>query len=278
MATDLEQWWVQRAHRLLRNEKHAMLSRFYGGSPAVPGLEDPDLRWPGYLGDNYVRGLSVLAIGNIHCGFRSKSFDPTSSRYEDYLGEAVDDALAATRELKNAEQLVDNSADAYLNGIRRMYEYGLSGSWTIGDTFRKAFDALDVGTDPSSIRDIAYVNASCCQLAQGAALPDRLFVECLTAHNLADLVRKLRPIVIVTCSTRAFDHLDAAGVLNDVTTVCFSQQLGSRHLARPSWIGNTLYRAGRQSTDWPEPLREHWARQRELRVREAGDTGTRPSS
>jgi hypothetical protein len=268
MASELEQWWVQRANRILRDEKHFTLTRFFGGSPADQGFDNPDLRWPGYLGPRFTKGSSVLAVGNIHCPFRSKNFDPASGKYEPHLGQAVDDALAGTAELKNAERASEDTADRYLSQVRPMYEYGLSGSWAVGDTFRKAFDAVGVGTDPEAMQEIAYVNASCCQVPASTPLPARLIDHCLATHSLADLVSVLRPIAVVTCSVRAFDHLERAGMTNEVTTVCFAQRVGSRYLERRSWIGGSLFEAGPRSTDWPEPLGRQVERLREIRALE----------
>ena len=268
MASELEQWWVRRAHEILRDDKHFTLTRFFGGSPAAPGVEDPNLRWPGYLGPRFVKGTSVLAIGTIHTSLRSKNFDPSGGKYEPYLGAAVDDALAATEELKKSEQLSEADVDSYLSRVRPMYEYGLSGSWAIGDTFRKAFDAVGVGTDPSAMQEIAYVNASCCQWPATGPLPDRLFDQCFAVHSLVSLVAELRPIAIVTCSVRAFDHLERAGITNGIATVCFAQRVGSRYLERRSWIGGELFEAGPRSTDWPEPLGRQVEKLREIRALE----------
>jgi hypothetical protein len=255
---ELELWWAERAHRILTDTKHWATTNFHSGSPQHPAVDDPDLRYAGYLGPRYRPGYSVLAIGNVHTSFRTHQFAEGASGYRPELGVAVDQALQGTRLLKEAVD-VEPIASRYFELVRPLYEYGLSGSWALGTRFRPAFEAVGIGTRPEDVEELAYVNASCSQLPEGRDLTDGVFSDCLAVHPLVDLVKELDPIAIVTCSERAYDRLYESGVTDTVTTLCFSQHLNSPHLARAVWLENKQMLPGRSMSwkKWAPSLKAH---------------------
>ena len=221
--TPWEHWWLGYARRLLADEGHRTACAGIGGSrPSdVPAIDDPDLRWPGYLGRAYRPG-GVLCVGKVHRNFRSGSLPA------DLGGSLVD----ATREF-SAGTLSDAG---YLAAVRAAYAVGLAGAWRVGETFSHALGPLGVDVD-----EIVYVNAARCQFPQPAPSDlskrrqDDLVRLCLraTEYPITELVAALRPSLVLIMPVVAYELTSDLVDTTRTLVVAVNQYLNDARLQRP---------------------------------------------
>lgn len=241
----MEQEWLRYARTVVSNLEHQRACAIAGGSPAHPGVDATDLRWPGYLGERAELGRCVLAMGNVHRNFASGAL---TTAHRDRL-------VSATRGWRDG--VVDD--EAYLAATRAVYTAGLAG-WTVGKHLR--FVLRTLGLDVSAL---AYVNAARCQypevppvLPGAAATKLRLQALCLRSFPLADLVAFLQPRLVLFTSTSAFDATEAAEVGSDTgrRRVCLHQLNGT--LARELRLANVVLRVGTRREVWAEAVAGEW--------------------
>jgi hypothetical protein len=237
-SSELEHNWLAYAREVLTDTTHRSACAAAGGSPAHPGVDAKDLRWPGYLGAGARRGHTVLAIGNVHRNFASGT-----------LGVADRDLLVTvTRGWRDRQR----SDSEYLAGVRQVYLAGLNG-WRVGTHLRYALDVL--GLDLSAI---AYTNAARCQYPEipprlPRAAQTKLAVQamCLRRFPIARLVDMLAPRAVLFTSTSAFDAATSVGPTGDTPWVCLHQFSG--RLTRPARLASGVLPA--------ETVRAVWARE-----------------
>lgn len=224
--TTREVAWLAYARNVLGDEQHRSRCAAVGGSPLHPGVDDPDLRWPGYLGFAAADGACLLAVGNVHRNFASGRI----------TGALRDELLTATRGW--AEGRVTDAA--YLSATRNVYGAGLAG-WTVGTHIRFAVAAFGLGTD-----SLVYLNAAKCQypeippkLARTSSTKVALQRLCLARFPLSDLVTTLQPRAVLFSSTTAYDlSVDIHGQVAGRRAVCFHQLNGT--LLRPLRLNGGL--------------------------------------
>jgi hypothetical protein len=125
-VTEAEAAWLAYARAVLSDLEHRRECAALGASPEHPGVDATDLRWPGYLGADYVAGEGALCVGNVHRNFASGRI--TSSDR--------DRLVAATRGWRDG--LVHDTD--YLDAVRSVYLAGFAG-WTVGKHLRFAVHA-----------------------------------------------------------------------------------------------------------------------------------------
>ncbi len=224
--TAKETAWLAYARDVLGDEQHRQRCAALGGSPPHPGVDDPDLRWPGYLGDAAASGPCLMAVGNVHRNFASGRI---TAGLRDQL-------LVATSGWSTGE--IDD-AD-YLAATRTVYRAGLAG-WTVGKHIRFAVTAFGLGTE-----SLVYLNAARCQypeippkLARASSTKVALQRLCLARFPLSDLVTALQPQAVLFSSTTAFDlAVDVRGRIAGRPAVCFHQLNGT--LLRPLMLGSDV--------------------------------------
>lgn len=223
----LTQQWLAYARRIVADENHRAECAALGGSSDDPELNGVDLRWPGYLGEDYRIG-GLLCVANIHRGFLSGGLAGDRA--------LVDDTVASTRGWRDRQ--VDD--DDWLFAVRAMYAKGLAnGGWDVARHFAFAYESL--GERATSI---AYSNTARCQ--HPTAAPKRLLAICLKRFPLTDLVRLLGPRLVLTSSPVAFEHLCGSCPL-----VYFHQRYGTllgysgidQHEPADERLGYGAYRA-----------------------------------
>lgn len=235
--TDLEADWLQYARRLLHDEAHIRACANAGGSPAHPGVDDTQLRWPGYLGRDYRDG-GVLCVANVHRDFASGG-----------AGTAVRDGIVdSTRRWKDGD--LDDAG--YLNAARSAYVRGLR-AWTVGGRLGNALEILD-----APIEAIAYTNAAKCQfpetepkIPKAGAIKTGLIRLCVAQNPLTDLVGLLRPAVVLVTAVNAWD---ASGLDGRQGAVCFHQYYGN--LTRPCAVGGEILPPRTPLAEWAARLRD----------------------
>jgi len=182
MPSSIEKKWLEYSWRLVTDDEHLIECKKNGGK----GIDDKELRWPGYLGENYKEG-GVVFIGNIHRNFNS--------------GGAVNGDLAE-RLISNLRYWISQERGSitdsyYLAGNRANYLEGFS-KWRISYCFKKFLDAANL-----TWKDITYINAAKCQSIDG---PEKKLQKlCLKRHSLTDLFESLKPSVVLTGSSVARD-------------------------------------------------------------------------
>jgi hypothetical protein len=271
VPTDLERRWAGRARQLLGDKEHLAATAKAGGSPDIDELDGTDLRWPGYLGSRYGEGRRVLGVANVHRGFRSSAFDPRRSTHTAAHRGAVDAAVSATRALaaRSGVKLNATDIDAYVNGVRPMYELGMSGGWSVGRAFFPAWEATGIDSTPSGMQRVAYVNTSCCQIPEDSKLSDAAGVKrtikalCTANHPLkgqhqaTDVISMLEPDVIVCSAVDAYAHLADMDVPQSILTICFHQHLGSHPLVRDVDFEDLHIDAGTHKNVWVPAVRTY---------------------
>jgi hypothetical protein len=121
---------------MLRNGAHVRDRNSVNPYSRWPGLEDPQLSWPGYLGADVAPGRGVLAIANVHRDFRSDGL-------ADDPGDLVDRLVSGSRAFKAVEldALTDGCIEAYLQATRPAYVTGLgSQGWNVDGTLAATFN------------------------------------------------------------------------------------------------------------------------------------------
>lgn len=231
----IEQAWLSYAREVVGDDAHRQECALAGGSPAHPGVDATDLRWPGYLGERAKFRDNVLCVGNVHREFASGAL---RSFHRDRLV----DATRAWRDggMDDAE---------FLAATRRVYLAGLNG-WAVGNHIRYVVAAL--GRD---LLDVVFTNAARCQypeipppLPRPAATKVALQHLCLARFPLTGLVSMLQPRLVVFTSASAHD---AAATLEGglgTTTVCMHQLNGL--LVRPVQLGVDLLPVGTRREVW----------------------------
>jgi hypothetical protein len=256
-----EQAWMNRVDRIVTCTAHIQETHEAGGSPDYDELDGQWLRWPGFIGSEYGLGVRVLGVANVHRGFRSKRFrtiNPQRKHTPEHVI-ALDDAVRVTGQ-RAAGAIGDRE---YLDGLRPMYQLGLSGSWSVGDVFRAGLEAL-LPWSEEGMQRIAYANVSCCQIPEAVRIPNAATVTeeiqalCLKHHPLLDLTASLEPHVILCCSLAGYLHLKDS-IDPSITLIHFSQRMGDRHLMADTRIGKRMLPAGTKKERWAHALRDHVA-------------------
>jgi len=150
-------------------------------------VDDQSLRWPGYMGDDYSEG-GLLFVGNIH-----RDFD--SGKVKAGLAEKLSRGSKAWISKGRSEE----SDRTYINNNRSCYLEGFAG-WRIGTFFNQFLKQVDM-----EWREVAYTNGAKCQSLNG---PEQgLQRLCQKTFPIDDLIKFLKPSVIVTCSQPVRDQL-----------------------------------------------------------------------
>jgi hypothetical protein len=247
--------WVARAHRIVTDPRHLEDVRDAGGSPDVD-----------YLGDRYGQGPRVLAVANVHRGFRSALFGPTNRRHTTGHADAVTSAVDATRRLSllGGDDLDDAEVARYLAGVSPMYALGLSGGWTVGSVaLAPMWSALGVADDPDRARRVADANVSCCQVPEKEKITDAARVKaevkrlCSAVHPLSDAVDVLDPHVVFCTAKDAHDHLADHDIPARVLTVAYHQQIRSHRLLAAVSHRGLLIPAKTHRDEWVPRVRLH---------------------
>lgn len=181
----IESDWLDYSWSVLNDADHRAECVRAGGR----GIDDDELRWPGYLGENYSRGRLML-VANIH-----RNFDSGGAKVSGLARRLVENA----NQWKGGRS--EKSDARYLAELRECYVQGLQ-LWDVGRRFRK-FVENHVGMD---LTHVAYLNVAKCQSTKGTC--HRLQHLCLERFRLLDLVENLQPRLVLTCSTVVRDGPD----------------------------------------------------------------------
>jgi hypothetical protein len=224
-------------------------------------LEELDgewLRWPGFIGDDYGHGVRVrvLGIGNMQRGFRSKRFGSVKPqrRHAPAHVTALDDAVRVTA-LRAAGAIGDL---AYLDGIRPIHQFGLAGSWSVGDVFRAGLETV-----------VPWAPEACSELPtrMPAAARSKRRWNCRTRPKSSS---RYRVCAVPTtrqrsrCRARAArgplllsrGYLRLKGTKDPSTTlIYFSQRMRDRRLMADTTIGQQQFPSGTKKGTWTEALR-----------------------
>jgi len=213
LLSPVEEGWLRYARDVVGDLDHRRECALLGGSPDHPGVDAPDLRWPGYLGERAAPGRSILCVGAVHREFASGSL---RAHHRDRLVDATR-AWAGGR--------LDDQG--YLAASRSVYLAGLHG-WPVGTHLRQVADAL--GLD---VFDLVFTNAARCQvpelppeLPRASATKVALQDLCLGRFPITPLVRLVRPRLLLFISSHAYDVSVASGDVADVPRVCMHQRNG----------------------------------------------------
>ena len=239
--SEVEQAWLAYARSVLTDAPHIARCRALGGSPALlngqpkPGVDDVDLRWPGYLGADAVPGKLVLIVSNVHRNF-------ASGRVSDLDRDRL---VSQTRAWRDG--LAGDSE--YLAAVRDVYGKGLTGGWTVSNWHLKTLKKLGVEAS-----QIAYVNAARCQFPEpdpkllevetlggvkrdGKRTKTRLKALCLERFPMRELEQFLRPRIALFTSMEAYDQATKGSNDPAITRLCYNQLNGN--LTRPLFVDGT---------------------------------------
>ena len=227
--------WLTYAREVLADPAHLAECAQLGGSPDHPGVDAPDLRWPGYLGSAVSRGTGALVVGNIHRNFASGT---VSVKDRDRLVEV-------TRNWRDG--IVDD--ETYLTIVRDVYLIGLN-AWPLGRQVR--FAALGLGL---SFDKVTYVNAARCQYPE---VPPALHTArltkpalqrlCLDRFPISRLVADLEPELLLFTSVTAFDK--AAQGLSSDARIRVSLHQFTGQLTRPLHLPAEVLPVGTGRETW----------------------------
>lgn len=254
VSLDLGQEWTERAYRLVTDWAH-IDETTVAGDNTHGGSRCAGTALARVLGMDFVRQRGVLAIGNVHREFRSGKLavDPD---------EVVRQLIHGTRQLQRARHLDARVIESYMGMHRPAYEIGLAGGWTVARHFVTALRVCGTPLTLPGVRRLAYVNTSCCQFpelhkeADDTKRKKKLRRLCSSAHPMSEVVRILRPAIVLNASSVANVALRSAGVGGSVATVFFNQNSGSLEAPLTFPDGQVLQR-GTHIRDWVEALRAH---------------------
>ena len=180
--TELEAAWLDYSWEVITSD-HVETCVRSGGI----GIDNQKLRWPGYMGDGYTEG-GLLFVGNIH-----RDFD--SGKVKSGLAEKLSNGSIAWVNKGRSEE----SDNSYMQNNRSCYLEGFAG-WRIGAFFKKLLTQVDMEWN-----EVAYTNGAKCQSLNGSE--QKLQMLCQQAFPVKNLIRFLKPSVIVTCSQPIRDQL-----------------------------------------------------------------------
>jgi hypothetical protein len=227
--------WLAYAREVVDDVQHQAQCAELGGSPEHPGVDAPDLRWPGYLGAGVALGTGVLMVSNIHRNFA----------YGTVGGKDRDRLVEVTRGWR--EGLVDDQT--YLTVMRDVYLIGLRG-WALGRQLR--FAAASLGF---SLEEVTYVNAARCQYPEiPPALPQARLVKpalqrfCLKRFPMTRIVNAVQPQLLLFTSVAAFDSAAASLASDARVKVSLHQFTGQ--LTRPLRLDGHVLEVGTSRETW----------------------------
>lgn len=250
---------------MLRNESHVRDRNSVNPYHRWPGLEDPQLSWPGYLGADVKPGQGVLAIANVHRDFRSDGMagDP---------GGLVDRLVAGSRKLK-AEALsvlTDASVESYLDATRPAYMAGLGPrGWNVGRNLQPVYDAFHLIDDEANLRRLTFANVSCGQFPEGrfdapwtidssksGNAKTKMKTRCAraNAHPIHALLEIVQPEIVLCMSAKAWAGL--AGYRDRYKVVYVHQWRGRDLLGSVTLDGQRLEKGTKDSV-WLPLLSRH---------------------
>jgi hypothetical protein len=178
-VSTIESSWLDYAWQVFTDQVHIRECELAGGT----SIEDPQLRWPGYLGARYEAG-GLLLVANIHRDFAPRVGIESANRL-----------IGCTRAWREAGRSVASDRE-YLDANRACYIEGLQ-RWNVGKWFSKFISLIGIEFD-----QVAYLNAARCQAVEGACQPlQRL---CLRRFPIEQIVAVLQPSVILTTSLVVF--------------------------------------------------------------------------
>jgi hypothetical protein len=221
--------------------------------------DDPALRYPGYLGEAFRPETGTLVIYGIHREFHSENLvtDPNG---------VIEGFILASQHLQKSETPDDTDLERYIRAHRAMYEIGLSGGWRVSSHLKEAMPACGLSFDRHGVSGIAYVNVSCCQVPElqkngndDTRRKNWLKKSCSAAHPVAEVVKLLRPAIVLCASSPGYASLAKAHVGGSLATVFYNQNGG--YLERPiDFPDGQVVPTGARRAVWTAALRKQAAR------------------
>lgn len=185
--------WLRYAWRVVNcTQTHRSECEAAGG--ARPGAErEPgnELRWPGYLGRNYVEGSGVLCVGHVHrerAGLNEA--DVTHTEATAGLVEGARSWLSSGRSARADKK--------YLDSVRNEYE-GWLPTWPRWHQHRDVL--LGLGMD---LTQIAWTNLAKCRVSiNDKPAVDRVTTLCQAEFPMAELIEAIRPAAVLVAVLHA---------------------------------------------------------------------------
>ncbi len=184
MISEVEARWLDYAWAVVNCPDYHRRKCVADGA-AVPGpgrTDGNDLRWPGYIGRNYVPGHSILCVGAVH-------------REPNPEEETAHGLIASARHWL-AEGRSETSDHEYLESVREQYEQNLP-RWS---RWNRHFRTLIVNYLGADITEIAWTNLAKCRVSIDRGATVRQAEQKLTRlcqaefAPMADLVEKIEPV------------------------------------------------------------------------------------
>ena len=224
-----EECWLDYAWSVVNcHASHRKQCEEFGA--AVPGagrVDGNEVRWPGYLGRNYRKGVGILCVGAVHREARLTD-DANNSVIKRTNAELV---RAHRHWLRRGRSQVEDLA--YLEAIRIAYADALP-HWS---RWRRHFRTLVQDYLGMSMADVAWTNLAKCRVAIHLGNKQRSAEARLTRLcqrefvPIRELIEAICPALVLTCVLNAKPNGDIVSSWDSpsVSPLVFSWQGQSGH-------------------------------------------------
>ena len=161
-------------------------------------MDGNELRWPGYLGRNYIEGRGILCVG---AAYRESTLEV--ERRNPVIARTNADLIACAREWISAGRS-EESDERYLDRLRNAHEDALP-EW---DRWRRHFRTLVEDYLGMSRSEIAWANLAKCLVSIDRGSKQRaaegvLTRLCQREFPMSELVQAIRPAVVLVAVLHA---------------------------------------------------------------------------
>jgi hypothetical protein len=188
--TVTEERWLEYARRVVNvSEAHISGCESAGGAPA--GVDrDPAtaVRWPGYIGKEYVEGHGVLCVAQVHREGHAKA-----EKLDDQISLKLVDVVSRWKQGQ-----VDDVT--FLLEARSAYRYWIP-LWT---RWKQHFKYLVEDLLGLTVDEIAYANLAKCMVPIETS-PDEVVRFCQGDFPVCDLVEAVKPRAVLCCRVDAYE-------------------------------------------------------------------------